>query len=49
MKLSELLSNNEYPGRGIALGLTPDGKRSAAVYFIMPLWDFSPRCGTGAM
>ena len=35
MKLSELLSNNEYPGRGIALGLTPDGKRSAAVYFIM--------------
>ena len=35
MKLSELLSANEYPGRGIALGLTPDGKRSAAVYFIM--------------
>ena len=35
MKLSELLSSNEYPGRGIALGLTPDGKRSAAVYFIM--------------
>ena len=35
MKLSELLVNNEYPGRGIALGLTPDGKRSAAVYFIM--------------
>ena len=35
MKLSELLSANEYPGRGIALGLTPDGNRSAAVYFIM--------------
>ena len=35
MKLTELLKENEYPGRGIVLGLTPDGKHSAAVYFIM--------------
>ena len=35
MKLSELLRSNEYPGRGIVLGLTPDGACSVAAYFIM--------------
>ena len=29
------LSANRYPGRGIVLGLTPDGTRSVAAYFIM--------------
>ena len=29
------LANNTYPGRGIVLGVTPDGKKSVAVYFIM--------------
>ena len=29
------LSNNTYPGRGIVLGITPDGRKSVAVYFIM--------------
>lgn len=33
--LSDILSNNPYPGRGIVLGLTPDGKRAALAYFIM--------------
>ena len=33
--LSEKLSTNAYPGRGIVLGVTPDGKHSVAAYFIM--------------
>lgn len=33
--LSEKLSQNTYPGRGIVLGMTPDGKKSVAAYFIM--------------
>ena len=33
--LAEKLSANTYPGRGIILGLTPDGTKSAAAYFIM--------------
>jgi len=34
-KLSKILSENSYPGRGIAIGLTPDGKKLAVAYFIM--------------
>jgi len=30
-----LLRGNPYPGRGILLGLTPDGRQAAAAYFIM--------------
>lgn len=33
--MGELLANNTYPGRGIVLGVTPDGKKAAAAYFIM--------------
>ncbi len=33
--LSERLEGNTYPGRGIVLGITPDGKQSVAAYFIM--------------
>ena len=33
--LREKLSTNAYPGRGIVLGVTPDGKKSVAAYFIM--------------
>ena len=33
--LSALLRGNSYPGRGIVLGRTADGKASVAVYFIM--------------
>ena len=33
--LPELLRGNPYPGRGVALGRSADGKRSVAVYFIM--------------
>ena len=33
--MSQRLSGNTYPGRGIVLGLTPDGKTSVAAYFIM--------------
>jgi hypothetical protein len=33
--LGELLKNNAYPGRGIVIGATPDGKNAAIAYFIM--------------
>ena len=33
--LKEKLSTNTYPGRGIVLGVTADGKKSVAAYFIM--------------
>lgn len=35
LNLSELLSTNAYPGRGIVVGLTEDGEYAAAAYFIM--------------
>ena len=34
-EMGALLASNRYPGRGIVLGLTPDGKESVAAYFIM--------------
>ncbi len=33
--MTNLLAKNSYPGRGIALGLCPDGRTAALVYFIM--------------
>ena len=33
--LAEKLANNIYPGRGIVLGVSPDGKTAVAAYFIM--------------
>ena len=33
--MAEKLSTNAYPGRGIVLGVTPDGTQSVAAYFIM--------------
>ena len=33
--LNELLASNEYPGRGIVLGLDETGKHAVIVYFIM--------------
>ncbi len=33
--MAEKLSANTYPGRGIVLGVTPDGKNAVAAYFIM--------------
>ena len=33
--LKEKLSTNAYPGRGIVLGVTPDGENAVAAYFIM--------------
>ena len=33
--LKEMLSANTYPGRGIILGITPDGNHAVAAYFIM--------------
>lgn len=34
-KLDIELKQNAYPGRGIVIGRTPDGKQAAAAYFIM--------------
>jgi len=31
----ELLEGNPYPGRGIVIGMTPDGKKAVTAYFIM--------------
>lgn len=33
--IGQSVSGNPYPGRGIVLGLTADGKKSALAYFIM--------------
>lgn len=33
--MAQRLEGNTYPGRGIVLGLTPDGKQAVAAYFIM--------------
>ena len=33
--MAEAVSGNAYPGRGIVLGVTPDGKHAVAAYFIM--------------
>ena len=33
--LETLLSENDYPGRGIVLGRSPDGTKAVMVYFIM--------------
>lgn len=33
--LPEILRKNSYPGRGIAVGLAPDGRAALMVYFIM--------------
>ena len=33
--LAEKLSTNPYPGRGIVLGMSADGKKAVAAYFIM--------------
>ena len=33
--ITEKLSGNTYPGRGIILGITPDGTKKVAAYFIM--------------
>ena len=34
-EIGKLLSSNEYPGRGIILGTSPDGTKAVAAYFIM--------------
>ena len=33
--IGALLSDNTYPGRGIVIGKTADGKKAAIAYFIM--------------
>ena len=33
--MAERLNGNTYPGRGIVLGVTADGQRAVAAYFIM--------------
>lgn len=35
LKLEQELKNNEYPGRGIAIGRSADGKSAVIAYFIM--------------
>ena len=40
-KIEELLKGNTYPGRGIVLGKSKDGKNAVAAYFIMGRSDNS--------
>ena len=35
LNISELLKNNPYPGRGIIIGKSSDGKSAVTAYFIM--------------
>ena len=35
LSLENELKNNSYPGRGIIIGKTPDGKHAVTAYFIM--------------
>ncbi len=35
ISLAQELSTNAYPGRGIVIGRTPDGKKAVTAYFIM--------------
>lgn len=35
LSIEQELKNNAYPGRGIILGKSPDGKKAVAAYFIM--------------
>ena len=35
LNLAEELKGNSYPGRGIVIGKTPDGKKAVTAYFIM--------------
>lgn len=35
LDIGEELRGNSYPGRGIVIGKTPDGKKAVAAYFIM--------------
>ena len=35
ISLEQELKSNAYPGRGIIIGRSPDGKKAAAAYFIM--------------
>lgn len=35
LSLKEELGSNSYPGRGIVIGRTPDGKKAVTAYFIM--------------
>lgn len=40
-KIEDLLSNNTYPGRGLVIGKSADGKKAVAAYFIMGRSDNS--------
>lgn len=35
LSLAKELNGNAYPGRGIVIGITPDGKKAVTAYFIM--------------
>lgn len=35
LKLENILAQNDYPGRGIVVGLSADGKKAMVAYFIM--------------
>ena len=42
INLNEYLASNEYPGRGIAVAMAPDGRQMFIGYFIMGRSDLFP-------
>ena len=43
LSIEEELRNNSYPGRGIIIGRTPDGKKAVTAYFIMGRSEKQPQ------
>ncbi len=43
LSLSEELKNNSYPGRGIVIGKSADGKTAVTAYFIMGRSEQQPQ------
>ena len=45
ISLENELKSNEYPGRGIVMGLSPNGKYAVTAYFIMGRSENSRNAG----
>ena len=43
LSLEKELSENAYPGRGIVIGVSEDGKKAVTAYFIMANILLTPR------
>ena len=46
LSIEQELKGNSYPGRGIIIGKTPDGKKAVTAYL---LWDAAKTAATGSL